>query len=184
MGGGGDRKLARACPKRLPGLRRGIPRRADGPGGCGRASGCRSGGSEHAGNRTGDRPERTRRAPLVIDHPSGAEGICRPRSDGADWRTRHARKPAGVADLAARFAAVIRFQSRGAHAGCLAPRRGSDGQPASRRPASLRERGGRVRRRPTPQRRSARSALRARTLLRAAWPVRGCRGCNTRPRCV
>src|SRR4051794_7236214 len=51
----------------------------------------------------GDRPERARRAPLVIDHPVGAKGIHRSRSDGADRCARHARKPADVTGLAARF---------------------------------------------------------------------------------
>ena len=48
MGGGGRRKLARAESKRLPELRRGLPRRMDGTGECGRASGGRGGGSQRA----------------------------------------------------------------------------------------------------------------------------------------
>ena len=67
-------------------------------------------------------------------------------------------------------------EPRRAHQGRLAARSGSDRKPAACRPRTLRARGGRIRRRPAPQCRSARSAFHAGKFLRAARPPCGGRG--------
>jgi hypothetical protein len=94
------------------------------------------------------------------------------------WRTRHARNLAGVVDLDA-SSPPLTDPNRGVRMRAASPRRGSDGQPASHRPARF-ERGGRAHRRP---------ALNAdrpegpRSDTYAARPVRGCGG-DMLPRCV
>ena len=158
----------------LSALRRGVPRRADGPGGCGRAAGGRSGG---------------RNTPAIARATALSELGAHPSSPIIPLARGHLQIPirwCGSAHstcsetfrraaLAACFAAFVRFHPRGAHPGRLAARRGSDGEPAARRPASLRACGGRVHCRPAPQRRSAGSALRARTFY-ARRGLSGCRG--------
>ncbi len=85
--------------------------------------------------------------------------------------------------LAAGLAAAVRLQSRRAHQGRLAAGGGPDCQPAAGRPRALRARGGRVRRRPASQCRSAGGARDARKLLCAARPRRRGRGRVPRRRC-
>ena len=165
---------------------RGLPRRTDGPSGCGRASGRRGGGSEPPGTCTGDRPERAwSRTPRHRSSPWRGPASADPDPMVRIGAARHARKTC----LRRSFGRWFRRCYPIPIAACAC------GLPPcslrSRPPASLPPTGHAsssaaaefiAAQRLNADRPEARSALGR--FLRAARPVRAMPRLNTRPRCV